>query len=165
MPPRATTTGVSKDQRFVVSQPGFALEAWRFCLQVCKHWNKVLATPEARNAIWHEAVVDFGHELITAVHTPIAWSDKRPSDEEFKKSFSQTKLDADRILRFLRERRNSLRKVVLMSSEGYWSGGPPPFLSLAQRLFQKSPCVVHAPQLFQMRLSKQAPYVEAEVGT
>ena len=101
------------------------------CLQVCKHWNKVLATPEARNAIWHEAVVDFGHELITAVHTPIAWSDKRPSDEEFKKSFSKTKLDADRILRFLRERRNSLRKVVLMSSEGYWSGGLPPFPPLA----------------------------------
>ena len=123
-------TRCSKVQRFVVSQPGFASEACGSCLQVCKHWNKVLVTQEARNAIWHEAVVDFGHELITAVHTPIAWSDKRPSDEEFKKSFSQTKLDADRILRFLRERRNSLRKVVLMSSEGYWSGGLSLFLPL-----------------------------------
>lgn len=66
-------------------------------------------------------MVDFGHELITAVHTPIAWSDTRPSDKDFKLSFSKTKLDAAKILRFMLQRRASMRKVVLMSSEGYYS--------------------------------------------
>ena len=64
--------------------------------------------------------MDFGHELVTAVHTPITWSDKRPSDDEFRDSFSETKLSAARILQFLQHR--APRRVVLMNSEGYWSG-------------------------------------------
>ena len=71
--------------------------------------------------LWEEIVVDFGHELITAVHTPIAWSDQRPGEDEFKESFSKAKLDAGRILSFLGKRRSSLKRVVLMNSEGYYS--------------------------------------------
>lgn len=76
---------------------------------------------EVCNMLWGEIVVDFGHELITAVHTPIAWSDQRPGEEEFKESFSKAKLDAGRILSFLVNRRSSLKRVVLMNSEGYYS--------------------------------------------
>ena len=76
---------------------------------------------EVCNMLWEEIVVDFGHELITAVHTPIAWSDQRPGEDEFKESFSKAKLDAGRILSFLGNRRSSLKRVVLMNSEGYYS--------------------------------------------
>lgn len=33
----------------------------------------MLDNPAARDVLWPEVVVDFGHELITSVHTPIAW--------------------------------------------------------------------------------------------
>lgn len=67
-------------------------------------------------------VADFGHELITAVHTPIVWSDRRPTDKEFRESFSATKLSAQKILDFMHERQSVIQKVVLTNSEGYWSG-------------------------------------------
>lgn len=89
--------------------------------QVCKKWREILQKPDARQLIWDEVVVDFSHELITAVHTPIAWSDKRPSNEEFQQSFKEIRLDTCKILDFIKVRMSSLRKVVLMSSEGYYS--------------------------------------------
>lgn len=76
---------------------------------------------EVTDLLWEEIVVDFGHELITAVHTPIAWSDQRPGEEEFKESFSKVKLDAGKILSFVASRRSSLKRIVLMNSEGYYS--------------------------------------------
>lgn len=55
------------------------------CLpQVCKRWQSILKNPGLGSELWREVIIDFGHELITAVHTPIAWSDRRPSDEEFR---------------------------------------------------------------------------------
>jgi hypothetical protein len=66
-------------------------------------------------------VVDFGHELITAVHTPIRWSDRRPSDDDFRDAFAATKLSAARVLAFVRARAPSVRALVLANSEGYWS--------------------------------------------
>ena len=66
-------------------------------------------------------MVDFGHELITAVHTPIRWSDRRPSDDDFRDAFAATKLSAARVLAFVRARAPSVRALVLANSEGYWS--------------------------------------------
>ncbi len=43
-----------------------------------------MKNPGLGSELWREVIIDFGHELITAVHTPIAWSDRRPSDEEFR---------------------------------------------------------------------------------
>ena len=54
--------------------------------QVCRRWKQVLTDPRARGQLWKEVIIDFGHELITAVHTPIAWSDRRPTDEEFRRA-------------------------------------------------------------------------------
>ena len=76
--------------------------------------------------LWREVVVDFGHELITAVHTPIAWSDQRPSDDEFRTSFSNTRLSAARMLRFIEDRHSCIQRVVLKNSEGYYSGDAAP---------------------------------------
>ena len=53
-------------------------------MQVCKRWQSILKNPGLGSELWREVIIDFGHELITAVHTPIAWSDRRPSDEEFR---------------------------------------------------------------------------------
>ncbi len=58
------------------------------------------------------------------MHTPIAWSDRRPSDEEFRSSFAATRLSAARMLAFVEERAACCRRLVLMNSEGYWSGAP-----------------------------------------
>ena len=90
-------------------------------LQVCRRWKEVLEAPEARPFLWREVVVDFGHELITAVHTPIAWSDARPSDAEFRDAFAATRLAASRVLDFVAARAASVRRVALTNSEGYWS--------------------------------------------
>lgn len=70
----------------------------------------------------HDCLADFGHELITAVHTPIVWSDRRPTDKEFRDSFGATKLSAQKILDFMHQRQSVIQKVVLTNSEGYWSG-------------------------------------------
>lgn len=43
------------------------------------------------------AVVDFGHELVTAIHTPLAWSNQRPSVEEFATALSGTSLSVDKV--------------------------------------------------------------------
>ena len=80
-----------------------------------------MESQKVTDLLWEEMVVDFGHELITAVHTPIAWSDQRPGEEEFKESFSKVKLDAGKMLNFLGKRRSSLKRIVLMNSEGYYS--------------------------------------------
>lgn len=177
-------------------------------LQVCQRWRALLRSKAALAVLWEELVLDFGHELITSVHTPVAWSDRRcagargggprqawgpqragaagegtsrlmqsaapvaaspsaavhsairylvrtwharvggqggwgksrwspacqetlcvsfslprPGDEEFRAAFAATRLNAHRILEFVRERRGCIRKLVLMHSEGYWAGG------------------------------------------
>ena len=66
--------------------------------------------------------INFGHELVTSVHTPIAWSDKRPTDEEFRTSFGATRLSSQRLLQFVRRRAHCIRRLVLQNSEGYWCG-------------------------------------------
>ena len=54
---------------------------WR--VQVCRRWKALMDSPSARQALWCELVIDFGHELITAVHSPAKWADTLPSDAEF----------------------------------------------------------------------------------
>ena len=55
---------------------------------VCRRWKRILQHPASLQALFSEVCIDFGHEVITAVHTPIAWSDRRPSDDEFRDSFA-----------------------------------------------------------------------------
>ena len=83
----------------------------------------MLAQPAAQQQLWEEVVIDFGHELITAVHTPMQWSDKRPSDVEFRNAFAATRLSAVRIIDYIEGRRQYLKRLVFRNSEGYFSGG------------------------------------------
>jgi len=57
---------------------GASADSARTRAQVCRRWKGVLENPAARDVLWRELVVDFGHELITAVHMPIAWCGPRP---------------------------------------------------------------------------------------
>lgn len=52
--------------------------------QVCRRWKALLDSPSGRQALWGSLVVDFGHELVTSVHTPIRWSEAQPTDDEFR---------------------------------------------------------------------------------
>lgn len=88
--------------------------------QVCRHWRQALEGPAALQ-LWEELVVDVGHELVTAVHVPVAWSDVRPSDEEFRAAFAAVRLRSHRLVDFVRARRRVLRRLVLVNSEGYWA--------------------------------------------
>ena len=42
--------------------------------------------------------------------------------QEFRESFAATQLSAQRMLSFVEARHSSMRRLVLMNSEGYWSG-------------------------------------------
>ncbi|DBA87081.1 hypothetical protein WJX79_000451 [Trebouxia sp. C0005] len=102
-------------------EPHPGLRSYPFLGQVCRRWQRLLDCPESRQDLYRDVVIDFGHELITAVHTPIVWSDRRPTDKEFRESFGATKLSAQKILDFMHQRQSVIRKVVLTNSEGYWS--------------------------------------------
>jgi hypothetical protein len=52
-------------------------------------------------------------------------SDNRPTDDEFRESFAATRLNASRILRFVEERQHCVQRLVLINSEGYYSGAGP----------------------------------------
>ncbi len=56
------------------------------------------------------------------MHRPMKWSDVRPSNTEFKAAYTRTKLSAGRIMNFVAQRAAHIRKLVLLNSEGYWSG-------------------------------------------
>ncbi|KAL4445740.1 hypothetical protein ABPG77_008939 [Micractinium sp. CCAP 211/92] len=97
------------------------LRAYPFLAQVCRHWKRVLESPAALQALWGELCIDFGHELITGVHVPVAWSDVRPSDDEFAAAFAAVRLQSHRLVEFVRARRGVLRRLTLTNSEGYFS--------------------------------------------
>eukprot|EP00884_Botryococcus_braunii_P015973 jgi/Botrbrau1/3059/Bobra.0070s0052.2 len=86
--------------------------------QVCREWKELLDQTDWTSDLWEELIIDYGHEIITAVHTPIEWSDRRPSDEDFRQCFSQTRLSAKRILGFVEKRKHAIRRLVLHNSEG-----------------------------------------------
>jgi hypothetical protein len=73
------------------------LQSYPFLGQVCKRWNSLIGTPQAQHMLWDKLVVDFGHELVTAIHTPLKWSNTRPTSEEFTAALSQTMLNTNKV--------------------------------------------------------------------
>jgi hypothetical protein len=124
----------------------------------------VLTAPAASNELWRDVIIDFGHELITAVHTPIEWSDRRPSDEEFRESFAVTRLSAARMLRFVEQRQTSVQRLVLMNSEGYWSGALTLSLPFLLPLGIISSSTTTTQQSFQLIAGMFAPARDALLG-
>lgn len=49
--------------------------------------------------LWRRVVVDFGHELVTAIHTPLVWSNERPNRDEYMAAFNHTTLSAAKVKR------------------------------------------------------------------
>ena len=130
---------------------------------MCRRWNDLLKRPSSFGALWKEVVIDFGHgkwpaiksksekrgnaqfgklsaELITSVHTPIEWSDKRPNDHDFRESFAKTQLNSSRILSFVNTRASCIRSLRLVNSEGYYSGdGSPGYHQRQQHFDMRNP--------------------------
>lgn len=50
---------------------------------------------------WRKATVDFGHELVTSIHTPLRWSNQRPTRDEYETAFQQTSISAAKVGRRL----------------------------------------------------------------
>lgn len=98
--------------------PGF--RSYPFLGQVCKRWEALLATSLAQvragsccvplpggnpylhsqcvqSMVWQQLVVDFGHELVTAIHTPLIWSNQRPTPEDFSNALNQTNLSVSKV--------------------------------------------------------------------
>lgn len=47
--------------------------------------------------IWRALVIDFGHELVTSVHTPLKWSNQRPPAGEFESAWADTNLSGTKV--------------------------------------------------------------------
>jgi hypothetical protein len=47
--------------------------------------------------LWKELVVDFGHELVTAIHMPLMWSNERPNAEEYTAAFHRVSLSSSKV--------------------------------------------------------------------
>ncbi|KAG1662435.1 hypothetical protein FOA52_004016 [Chlamydomonas sp. UWO 241] len=103
-------------------QPHAGLRAYPFLGQVCKKWQNLLATPIARQMLWQQLVIDFGHELVTAIHMPLVWSNERPNSEEYTSAYHRISLSSSKVINFIMScaRNNSLTSLVLSNSEGFW---------------------------------------------
>jgi len=73
-----------------------------------------------RRIVWR-----VGHVVGAATRRRRRRSDNRPTDDEFRESFAATRLNASRILRFVEERQHCVQRLVLINSEGYYSGAGP----------------------------------------
>lgn len=78
-------------------QPHPGLRSYPFLGQVCRKWKDLLNTPHAEKVLWEDVVIDFGHELVTAIHTPLIWSNQRPTAEEFASKLAATSLSVDKV--------------------------------------------------------------------
>mmetsp|Transcript_25479 Transcript_25479/g.71256 ORF Transcript_25479/g.71256 Transcript_25479/m.71256 type:complete len:465 (+) Transcript_25479:431-1825(+) len=96
------------------------LRAYPFLAQVCQRWKHILDSPAALG-LWDEVTVDFGHEVVTSIHCPLEWSNRRPTEDEFRQSFAVTQLSSEKMIRFVDKRREHIRSLTLLNSEGYWS--------------------------------------------
>ncbi len=47
--------------------------------------------------LWERLNIDFGHELVTAIHTPLKWSNSRPSAEDFTVALTATTLSTTKV--------------------------------------------------------------------
>ena len=72
------------------------LRAYPFLAQVCLRWKDVLEGLPGKR-LWKEVTVDFGHEIVTSIHCPLEWSNRRPTESEFRESFASTTLSANKV--------------------------------------------------------------------
>ncbi len=47
--------------------------------------------------VWRRVCVDLGHELVTSIHTPLRWSNQRPTTAEYHAALQKTSLSASKV--------------------------------------------------------------------
>ena len=112
--------------------PHQRLRGYPFLGQVCKRWNHVLNTSEAKGKLWRDLVVDFGHEIVTSIHTPLLWSNQRPRPDEYEASFQRTSISTGKVVQFIMEpsRKGSIRSLTFSNSTGFWSDDDDEYVDL-----------------------------------
>lgn len=116
---RAMSMPFKTHESWIGLEPHPRLRSYPFLAQVCKRWRSLLDSDGAMNVLWRDVVVDFGQELITSVHSPVAWSEARPTRQQYDDAFDATRLSASCILKFLRRRSSVMRTLVIANSEGF----------------------------------------------
>ncbi|PNW82446.1 hypothetical protein CHLRE_06g279300v5 [Chlamydomonas reinhardtii] len=112
--------------------PCTGLRGYPFLAQVCRKWRRLLSTPIAQTLCWRKATVDFGHELVTSIHTPLRWSNQRPTRDEYETAFQQTSISAAKVLGFLRSLGPVVQSLTFSNSEGY-DGEEGEYISLSDK--------------------------------
>ncbi|MEW5297044.1 MAG: hypothetical protein WDW36_000278 [Sanguina aurantia] len=112
--------------------PHPGLRSYPFLGQVSRKWRTLLSTPQAQALLWRSLTVDFGHEVVTAIHTPLKWSNQRPSSAEFETTLAATSLSASKIVTFMQQRCTAITALSLCNSEGCW-GEEGEYLNLTQK--------------------------------
>ncbi|GFR42377.1 hypothetical protein Agub_g3061 [Astrephomene gubernaculifera] len=103
--------------------PPVGLRGYPFLAQVCSRWRRLLDTDVAQRLVWRHVCIDLGHELVTSIHTPLRWSNARPSLADYHAAFQSTSLSASKILRFLGRVRPHVRRLTVANSEGFEGEG------------------------------------------
>jgi hypothetical protein len=71
--------------------------------------------PQMQRSLWKEVAIDFGHELVTAIHMPLVWSNERPNAEEYTEAFAKASLSSAKVW----------KQPPIMSSVGMeWNATP-----------------------------------------
>ncbi|EFJ53315.1 hypothetical protein VOLCADRAFT_102916 [Volvox carteri f. nagariensis] len=76
--------------------------------------------------------IDLGQELVTFIHTPLRWSNQRPTAAEYQAAFQKTTLSASKVLHFLTGVSPHVRSLVVANTEGF-DGDDGEYVSLADK--------------------------------
>ncbi|GLC61484.1 hypothetical protein PLESTB_001761600 [Pleodorina starrii] len=99
--------------------PCTGLRGYPFLAQVCRKWKRLLGTPMAQHLIWRRVCIDLGHELITSIHTPLRWSNQRPTTAEYNQAFQTKTISAGKVLHFLGGVAPHVTSLAIANSEGF----------------------------------------------
>ncbi|KAJ9522316.1 hypothetical protein QJQ45_008210 [Haematococcus lacustris] len=69
--------------------------------------------------VWQQLTVDWGHELVTAIHMPLAFASSPPSIQHFAHSLSSTKVSASKVLDFIMARRAIISHLTISNVEAF----------------------------------------------
>ena len=72
-----------------------------------------------QSLLWRQLVIDFGHELVTAIHMPLMWSNERPNAEEYTAAFHRVSLSASKVLYLLHWNCSLSQTTAVVSNQYY----------------------------------------------
>lgn len=107
-------------------RPKLGLRAYPFLATVCTQWRALLRTPQAIEQLCDSLVIDFGHEVITSIHTPLARSSNPPTSQEWVDAFMELKLSAQKICDyyFSAQRAAGATSLAIHNGDGFGEDDP-----------------------------------------